>query len=671
MAKKIKKILIANRGEIAVRIMKTAKKMGIMTVAVYSDADKNAFHTRQADQAIHIGASPAADSYLNIDKIIAAARQSGADAIHPGYGFLSENPDFVEAATKAGLIFIGPSCDAIRAMGLKDAAKKLMHKAGVRVVPGYHGKNQNEKFLAEQAEKITYPVLIKARAGGGGKGMRKVDTSEDFAAALQSAKSEARSSFGDDRVLIEKYIQNPRHIEVQILGDQHGKLVHLYERDCSLQRRHQKIVEEAPAPGMDEPMRRALTEAAIKAAKAINYINAGTVEFIADGSDGLDPDKFWFMEMNTRLQVEHPVTEMITGLDLVKWQILVAEGQKLPLKQNDIGIDGHAIETRLYAEDPANGFLPVTGKLHHLHFADNARIDTGVVEGDEITPYYDPMIAKIITWGKDRNTVIANHRIALVQTQIAGLTTNRAFAEKIMTHRSFQKGAIDTGLIERDLNKLTSTKKLSSQAFGLAALLVLFNGPYKAHYFSQEAFCALDNFALWGRRSHFVDFIVERKIKTVKIANLGEGLFEEDIGGKKVELSSIDNGFIEQDQVLIDGQCIEFDYALFDSRIAVFALNDDRIAHFELQLYDPGRSKDDGLHDSNKIIAPMPGLIKAVFARAGQELKKGKAIAVLEAMKMEHTLTTPYDCVIAEMPIKPGEQIEAGALIATLDKAKA
>jgi 3-methylcrotonyl-CoA carboxylase alpha subunit len=419
----IKKILIANRGEIACRVIRTARELGIETVAVYSDADRNAMHVELADQAVHIGAAPVGESYLLGDRIIDAAKRTGADAIHPGYGFLSENPDFVEAVAKAGLIFIGPSADAIRAMGLKDKAKALMEKAGVPVVPGYHGDNQDAGFLAEQADEIGYPVLIKARAGGGGKGMRLVEKPADFADALASAQREAQSSFGDPACLIEKFIQNPRHIEMQVMGDAHGNVIHLFERDCSMQRRHQKVIEEAPAPDMPEDVRQAMGAAAVAAAKAVNYQGAGTVEFIVDGSGPLRPDGFWFMEMNTRLQVEHPVTEEITGFDLVAMQIAVAEGQTLPVTQDQITATGHAFEVRLYAEDPSNGFLPATGTLDILDFptADNGvRVDTGVRQGDVISPHYDPMIAKLIVTGPNRNAALLKMSKALEELVVHG-----------------------------------------------------------------------------------------------------------------------------------------------------------------------------------------------------------------------------------------------------------
>ncbi len=464
------KILIANRGEIACRVIRTARKLGIATVAIYSDADAGALHVEMADEAVRVGPAISAQSYLNVEAIIKAARQTGAEAIHPGYGFLSENARFVDAVEAAGLVFIGPSARAIRAMGLKDAAKALMEKAGVPVVPGYHGDNQDGAFLKSEADRITYPVLIKARAGGGGKGMRRVDQPDDFAAALASARREAEASFGDGAVLVEKYMAKPRHIEVQVFGDSHGNAVHLFERDCSLQRRHQKVIEEAPAPGMTPEMRAAMGEAAVKAALAIGYCGAGTVEFIADVSEGLRPDRFFFMEMNTRLQVEHPVTEAITGLDLVEWQLRVASGEALPKRQDELSINGWAFEARLYAEDPARDFLPATGKLALFAPPENARVDSGVRTGDTITPFYDPMIAKIIAHGATRDEALNRLDAALNKTRIAGLVTNRQFLSALCKLEAFRTGDVDTGLIGREAAALFTAEPPSDIAFALAAL---------------------------------------------------------------------------------------------------------------------------------------------------------------------------------------------------------
>ncbi len=490
------KILIANRGEIACRIIRTAKRLGIRTVAVYSDADAEAQHRRLADEAVHIGPSSVRESYLAGEKIVTAALATGAQAIHPGYGFLSENPDFVEAVEKAGVVFIGPSASSIRAMGLKDAAKRLMENAGVPVVPGYHGDNQDAAFLAGEAEKIGYPVLIKASAGGGGKGMRRVDRAEDFAAALEGCRREAKSSFGDDKVLIEKYILSPRHIEVQVFGDAHGHIVHLFERDCSLQRRHQKVIEEAPAPGMSEAVRAAMTGAAVKAAAAVNYKGAGTIEFIVDGSGSLRADGFWFMEMNTRLQVEHPVTEAITGFDLVEWQLRVASGEPLLARQEDIRIHGHAVEARLYAEDPAGGFLPQAGRIDHLAFGrgDGVRIDGGVVGGDAVSPFYDPMIAKVIAHGATRDVALDRLGAALGETHIAGLATNRDFLRALSVDETFRAARMDTGLIERDLDALLCKPGLSEECVLVAALAALEIDPQACHA----------GFRHWGEASHRV-----------------------------------------------------------------------------------------------------------------------------------------------------------------------
>ena len=471
------KILIANRGEIACRVIATAQRLGIKTVAVYSDADALARHVGLADEAIHIGPAEAATSYLNIEKILAACKETKAQAVHPGYGFLSENAEFVDALTRENITFIGPSAKAIKAMGLKDAAKNLMIEAGVPVVPGYQGDIQDHDFLAEQAEKIGYPIMIKARAGGGGKGMRLVEKAPDFAAALQAAQREGQASFGDPVCLIEKYIQSPRHIEIQIFGDRFGNVVHVFERDCSLQRRHQKVIEEAPAPNMPDSMRNAMGQAAVNAAKAIHYEGAGTVEFIVDGSGTLNEDGFWFMEMNTRLQVEHPVSEAITGLDFVELQLRVAAGQALPFTQSDLTINGWSFEARIYAEDVAKGFLPAPGSLRHLAFPrateftpGRTRIDSGVVAGDDISPWYDPMIAKLIVHGQTREAALTALRNALAQIRITGLTTNIGFLHALTRHDGFAKGDVDTALIDRDVALLSEKPQATLDVHALAAL---------------------------------------------------------------------------------------------------------------------------------------------------------------------------------------------------------
>src|ERR1700743_1524254 len=468
-----KSLLIANRGEIAVRVIRTARRMALLPIAVYSDADAAALHVQTADEAVRIGPAPVSESYLKADVILAAAKQTGAGAVHPGYGFLSENAEFAEACAAAGIVFVGPPASAIRAMGLKDRAKALMSKAGVAVVPGYLGDDQSSDHLAKEAGKIGYPVLIKAVAGGGGKGMRKVDDAQGFAAALEGGQRESQSSFGDDRVLIEKYVTRPRHIEMQVFADSHGNAVHLFERDGSLQRRHQKVIEEATAPGMPEAMRKAMGEAAVKAAKAVGYVGAGTIEFIADASDGLHADRFWFMEMNTRLQVEHPVTEAITGFDLVEWQLRVASGEKLAASQDEIHAKGHAVEARLYAEDPQKGFLPSIGKLERLHLPGGVRGDTGVRQGDSVSPFYDPMIAKVIAHAPSREAAIAKLADALSSAQIAGVRTNNAFLIRCLRSADFITGNIDTGFIGRHEAVLIPHAALARDILSAAAHFVM------------------------------------------------------------------------------------------------------------------------------------------------------------------------------------------------------
>src|SRR3954468_8691387 len=468
-----KSVLVANRGEIARRVFATARRMGLETIAVYSEADADAAHVADADRAVLIGPAAARESYLVGERIIAAAQAAGAEAIHPGYGFLSENAEFAEAVTAAGLIWIGPPPNAIRAMGLKDAAKSLMAKAGVPVTPGYLGEDQAEATLAKEAARIGYPVLIKAVAGGGGKGMRRVDAAEDFKAALAAARREAKASFGDDRVLLETYVTRPRHIEVQVFGDAHGNVVHLYERDCSLQRRHQKVIEEAPAPGMSAEARAAVTSAAVKAAQAVGYVGAGTVEFIADASEGLRPNRIWFMEMNTRLQVEHPVTEAVTGQDLVEWQLRVASGEALPLTQDAIALNGHAVEARLYAEDPAHEFLPSTGRLDHFQLGRGVRIDTGVEEGDRISPHYDPMIAKLIARGRDREEAIDRLVDALVEVEVWPVRTNAAFLARAADDGDFRAGEVDTSFIPSRIERLGPDPSPSDPVWTLAATALL------------------------------------------------------------------------------------------------------------------------------------------------------------------------------------------------------
>ncbi|PRX37761.1 3-methylcrotonyl-CoA carboxylase alpha subunit [Meinhardsimonia xiamenensis] len=636
------KILIANRGEIACRVIRTARAMGIGTVAVHSEADAGALHVELADEAVEIGPAPPAESYLRGERIIEAALATGAQAIHPGYGFLSENADFVEAVEAAGLVFIGPSAEAIRAMGLKDAAKATMAAAGVPVVPGYHGADQSPERLLAEAEAIGWPVLIKAVAGGGGKGMRLVRGPGEFAAALASAKAEARGAFGNDAVLIEKFIACPRHVEVQIFGDGR-RAVHLYERDCSLQRRHQKVIEEAPAPGMNEETRAAMGAAAVRAAEAIGYAGAGTVEFIADGARGLRPDGFWFMEMNTRLQVEHPVTEAVTGIDLVEWQIRVAAGEPLPLEQHEIGLEGHAFEARLYAEDPGRGFLPVTGRLEHLRFPQGARVDTGVRAGDAISPHYDPMIAKIITHGPTREVALARLRAALSETELAGMRTNLDFLARLAAHEDFAEGRVDTGLIERAGGNLLAELPPTSEAVALAALAAMgLDG--RGH--PQEGF------ALWQPLTHGVELIAETEEPEAFDARVtvhAPGRFSVAVGDERHEIT--------RDPVWrIDGVRRRVRLWRQGGRIVVFGKGGG-----SFRLNDPLEWAAGAEVSADVVVAPMPGLLRELDVAPGERVRKGERVAVLEAMKMEHGLAAPRDGIVAEILAEAGAQVEAGA----------
>ena len=637
-------ILIANRGEIACRVIETARKMGVRTVAVYSDADRAARHVALADRAVRIGGPAPADSYLRGEAIIAAALETGAQAIHPGYGFLSENPDFVEAVEAAGLVFIGPSARAIRAMGLKDAAKALMEEAGVPVVPGYHGENQDPEHLAGAAEAIGYPVLIKAVAGGGGKGMRLVERAEEFDAALESARGEARTAFGNDAVLIEKFVAKPRHIEVQVFGDGQ-RAVHLFERDCSLQRRHQKVIEEAPAPGMTAEMREAMGQAAVRAAEAIGYAGAGTVEFIVDGSRGLRPDGFWFMEMNTRLQVEHPVTEAITGVDLVEWQLRVAAGEGLPKGQADLGIQGHAFEARLYAEDVPKGFLPATGTLAHLRFPDGARADSGVRAGDEISPHYDPMIAKIITHGASRAGALRRLSAALRDCEVAGTVTNLAFLGALAAHPGFAAGDVDTGLIGRDLEDLVVEAQAGAGEIALAGLAALG---------LTEAGGAAVGFALWAPLERSVILRHKGEEIVLRLRSLSAEAHDVVVGDRVVEARRVGARW------QLNGEAAP--------RVAVTGPLVTVFSQYGLgfEIVDPLERATVKGGDMDVIEAPMPGLVKAMLAKPGQAVQEGDRLAVLEAMKMEHALLAARDGVVAEVLAEEGAQVAAGAALVRL-----
>jgi len=658
------KILIANRGEIACRIASTARRMGIRTVAVFSEADAGARHVALADEAVLIGPAPAADSYLRGEAIIEAALRTGAEAIHPGYGFLSENAGFVEAVQAAGLVFIGPPAGAIRAMGLKDAAKALMEKAGVPVVPGWHGADQDPDRLLSEAQAIGWPVLIKARAGGGGKGMRLVERPEDFREALDSARREAEGAFGDPACLVEKYVTRPRHIEIQVFADAHGNVVHLFERDCSLQRRHQKVIEEAPAPGMPENVRAAMGHAAVEAAKVIGYRGAGTVEFIADGSGPLREDGFWFMEMNTRLQVEHPVSEAITGLDFVELQLRVAAGEPLPFGQQDLRIDGHAFEARLYAEDVGKGFLPATGMLTRLSLPGTAafarggiRIDSGVRQGDAISPWYDPMIAKIITHAASRAEALNLLASALAECRVAGVTTNLEFLSALARHPGFRAGEVETGLIARDLALLTAQPEMPAPVPALAALAVL--GLPKTPG-GADPWDRLAGWRAWGPAEEFVTLENGGERLPLRVVHLGGNGFRVE-GDRTCTLTVTrdERGL----QVETDGLRFRAETLVGPGRVLVWH---DGICH-GFGLPDPLAGAAGDMASGDSIIAPMPGLVTSVRTASGATVRKGDPLLVLEAMKMEHILTAPRDGIVAELLVAGGDQVADGTLLLRLE----
>ena len=679
-----KSVLVANRGEIACRVFRTARRMGIRTIAVYSEADARALHVREADEAVLIGPAPARESYLDAAKVLAAAKATGAEAIHPGYGFLSENADFAEAVMAAGLVWIGPPPAAIRAMGLKDAAKSLMIAAGVPVTPGYLGEDQSLARLQSEADAIGYPVLIKAVAGGGGKGMKKVDRAEDFADGLASAQREGQSSFGDPRVLIEKYITRPRHIEAQVFGDTHGTVVHLYERDCSLQRRHQKVIEEAPAPGMDAATRKAVTDAAVRAAKAVNYEGAGTIEFIADASEGLKADRIWFMEMNTRLQVEHPVTEEVTGVDLVEWQFRVAAGEPMPLKQDEITLNGWAMEARLYAEDPANGFLPSIGKLEHFRLPEPSpatgegwegveagwsssspkgdgasraisghtlptphpptpspsrgkgasfRVDTGVEEGGEVSQFYDPMIAKLIVHAETREEAAEALAEAVSKVQVWPVKTNAAFVMKCLEHPRFVSGDVDTGFIAAEESDLAADP-LSEMGIEDAA--------HRLRHFAAGSRDSAES--PWDSLTGAVGFranappLITQSVVVDGVPQITRMLDDDDhpmtrlIGLSATRVIAFENG-----------------------------------SAFDVSAFARGGSAASGPASDGALRAPMPGKIVATPARPGDTVTKGQPVVVLEAMKMEHALVAPYDGVVGGIGVSVGDQVAADAVLATVE----
>lgn len=675
-----KKILIANRGEIACRVARTARAMGIATVAVYSDADRHAAHVQACDEAVYIGGSEPANSYLRIDAIIEAAKQTGAEAIHPGYGFLAENGHFVEACNQAGIKFIGPSAAAMEAMGSKSAAKALMEKAGVPLVPGYHGDNQDPAFLHAQADAISYPVLIKASAGGGGKGMRIVNSSDEFISMLESCQREAHSSFSNDHVLIERYVNKPRHIEIQIFGDEHGNYVYLFERDCSVQRRHQKVIEEAPAPGMTEERRRAMGEAAVNAARAVNYVGAGTVEFIAE-QDGT----FYFMEMNTRLQVEHPVTEMITGYDLVEWQLRIANNEAIPVQQADLAIQGHAIEVRIYAENPDNDFLPSIGQLNHLSFPPHqsfvnapVRVDSGIREGDSISPFYDPMIAKLIVWGDDREQAIARMRQALLATHIIGLHTNVDFLYRLMCNDAFVNADLDTGLIEKNQASLfPPARPTSSKALATAAVAYLAKHGLKHSRAAKntatryvDPWAAADYWRVRQGDGTSITINDGHQDYVLQLQQTAKDQWTLMIDGTaqrlEWEASTLDSATQFDIKLGLDG-VLSHAKAVFDGEDLYLYAQEGQL---RLQLPDSLAHAADGAEvGGGGLTAPMPGKVINILVKVGDEVKAGDVLLVMEAMKMEHSITADEAGVVEELFFEVGEQVSEGAELIKLSTA--
>lgn len=646
------RILIANRGEIACRILKTAHRMGIETVAVYSSVDRNSLHVQQANQALCIGEAPAAKSYLNLKAIIAAALESGAQAIHPGYGFLSENPQFADACEQAGIIFIGPSVSAMQAMASKQLAKQLLEKTSVPLTPGYHGQDQSERTLLRQAKKIGFPVLLKAAAGGGGKGMRSVDREQDFLEALHGARREAQASFSDETMLIEKLMMNPRHVELQIMADHHGQIIHLFERDCSIQRRHQKIIEEAPAPDLSCVLKQKLADAAITVAREIQYRGAGTVEFLVDG------EQFYFMEMNTRLQVEHPVTEMITGLDLVEWQLRIAAGESLPITQQEVKVKGHAIECRIYAEDPEQNFIPSTGEIRFLHepAAEGIRIDTGVTRHSEITMYYDPMIAKLVAFGEDRAQALERMKLALKDYHIGGVQTNLAFLQAILSHQAFVRAALNTNFLNQ-INLALPKPKLEQCLIWAAAADYLAHQPEQHDRLNADTFGWHMNLKSQWRVQYVVDgqpysvtiHPIDRNHLTIQLNRQFFHLYAEQIG------------------------CHLFlEYGQKNQKLMLESLPEKMVFYSEMACVSVERFNWQSVFSEPsgaeiRIVAPMPATVVAVLKNKGDAIKTGDRIMVLEAMKMEHTILAPRDGLLTDIFYGTGAQVVGGAELATLE----
>jgi 3-methylcrotonyl-CoA carboxylase alpha subunit len=656
--RRFRTLLIANRGEIACRVIRTARAMGLRTVAVYSEADGGAMHVAEADEAVLLGPARARDSYLNIERVLEAARATGAEAVHPGYGFLSENAEFAEACARAGIVFVGPTAAMMTAMGSKSGSKALMEKAGVPLVPGYHGEAQDDAILAKAADKIGFPVLVKASAGGGGRGMRVVRQASELAPAIVSAKREAKAAFGDDRMLIEKYVDNPRHIEVQVIGDSHGNLLSLFERECTLQRRHQKVIEEAPSPTLDARQRDAVCAAARKAAGAVNYVGAGTIEFVSDGKDT------FFIEMNTRLQVEHPVTELITGIDLVEWQLRVAFGEKLPLTQDQIKLNGHAIEARVYAENPNKNFMPSVGRIRTWHLPDETgglRIDAGYRTGDTVSPHYDAMLAKVIAWSPTREGAIDRLNHGLEETDVRGIVTNIPFLAALVTHKDVRANRIDTGFIERELKALTGEASAPGDLELAAAVAAILNEEAARH----EAHSPWHSFG-WmpvGRRKRAFSFRQGQGAEHEVILTYGNGPAMLGIGARGIAFATSAAG--DGIDVTLDG---------VKSRIAAVVEGQElylrtRNGRFELHWVDPFGGETEEQTGEDRIVAPLPGTVVAVLAEEGAKLEKGAAILTLEVMKMEQTLRAPYAGVLKAIKCKVGDIVQEGVELAEVEPA--
>ena len=659
--RRFRTLLIANRGEIAVRVIRTAKAMGLRTVAVYSEADRGALHVAMADEAVLLGPSRARDSYLNIERVIEAARKSGAEAIHPGYGFLSESAEFAQACFDAGLVFVGPTAAMIRLMGSKSGSKLLMEKAGVPLVPGYHGEAQDDATLAKAAGKIGFPVLVKASAGGGGRGMRVVRTASELAASVESAKREAKAAFGDDRMLIEKLVENPRHIEVQVIGDSHGNLLSLFERECTLQRRHQKVIEEAPSPTLDAAQRDAVCAAARKAASAVDYVGAGTIEFVSDGKD------VFFIEMNTRLQVEHPVTEMITGIDLVEWQLRVAAGEKLPLRQDQITLNGHAIEARVYAENPHRNFMPSVGRIKTWHMPEEAnglRIDAGYREGDAVSPHYDAMLAKVIAWAPTRDVAIDRLNHALSESDVRGVVTNIPFLAALVTHPDVRTNAIDTGFIERELENLTPTAASPGDLELCAAVTAIFIQEAPAVFAEAHSPWRTAGWMPVGRRQRTFVFRHGQRTEHEIRLHYGDGPATWSIGEREFTftfLTTADGGF----DLTLDGMKSHM-FAVIEGRELYLRTRNGR---FELHWVDPFGGDAEEQVGEDRIVAPLPGTVVALLAEVGAKLEKGAPILTLEVMKMEQTLRAPFAGVLKAIKCKVGDIVGEGVELAEIEPA--